>query len=119
MKLFQKLLGDGKPTKIKVDMESWRNLEYNAMCIALATQLRKYRETFELNQKDLANILGCNLSYVIRLESGNIDDLSIRVLIEIWTKLSSKQYDFGGMLMDELSRVQNTNYNQLVERGWI
>ena len=89
MKIIRKLLGDGKQPRIRFDMDSWRNLEYNDLSIVLAKELIKYREHFNLTPKDLANVLGCTLGYLVKLESGTMDDISIRMLIEMWTRLST------------------------------
>lgn len=105
-----------KEEKIKFDINSWVNLEFNDIATELAKTVIDYRQKFNLSQKDLADILGCKKSYIVALETGRLDDISIRMLIILWTKLSTSNYNMADDYLTKIHTVTTENYKQLNRR---
>lgn len=100
------------------DLSSWKSLEYNDICIELSTLVKNYRGSYNLSQKELADIIGCDKKYIVKLEAGKLDDISIRALVEIWTKLNTPEFNFGCLLLENLHKKAQENYEQLCRRRW-
>lgn len=105
-------------TDIKYDMQSWRNLEYNDISLALSKTLLMYREMRDISQQILAKELGCSKKYIERLENCKIDDIGFRLLIDLWTRLSTPDFNFGDILIKEIHKVVLKNYKQFCKRRW-
>lgn len=117
MSLFNGLFGRNRlEAGPRINTEAWKDLVYNDICIALSKQLRRYREVYDLSQKELADILGCNKSLISNLEAARIDDISIRMLIDLCTRLSTEDYNFGDGLINDVHKVVNIDYEQLNQR---
>ena len=110
---FLKLLAGDVERQPKLDISTWMGMEYNDISFILSKSVYMYRQENNLSQKDLADILGCKKNFIIRLEAGEIDDISIRLLIELWTKLSTKDFNFGDYLLTNIHNIVNRNYEQL------
>lgn len=98
------------------DLASWTNMEYSDICISLARAISDYRERYNITQKELAIKLGCKKSYIVRLESAGIDDLSIISLIELWTRLATPDFNFADYFLADVHRKINSNYKQYCAR---
>lgn len=118
MNIFKRLSNKDEDVNARFDLNSWKNLEYNDISIILARMMKEYRESNGLSQKEIADIIGCDKRYIIKLEAGQLDDISFRVLIEIWTKLSTPNYNFGCKLLSEIHNTVATNHEQLCKRRW-
>lgn len=118
MRLFKKFSNKDEDVKAKFDLNSWKSLEYNDISIELSNLIKNYRGSYNLTQKELADIIGCDKGYIVKLEAGNLDDISFRALIEIWTKLSTPEFNFGGILLENIQKKALENYEQLCKRRW-
>lgn len=118
MGLFKKFSNKDENVKAGVDLNSWKSLEYNDISIELSNLVKNYRGSYNLSQKELADIIGCDKGYIVRLEAGKLDDISFRALIEIWVKLSTPDFNFGGVLLENIHKKAQDNYEQLCRRRW-
>lgn len=119
MSLLKSLFGEMDETvNLKYDMSSWRSLEYSDMCVVVAKALIEYRHINRMTQADLAKSLGCSKRFIIKMETCALDDISFKLLIDLWTRLSTPEYNFGDIVMKELHKVVLKNYKQLCDRRW-
>lgn len=100
------------------DLCSWKNLEYNDICIELSELVRNYRGSFNLSQKELAEMIGCDKKFIIKLEAGKLEDISFRTLVELWTRLNTPEFNFGCILLENIHKKVQENYNQMCKRRW-
>lgn len=115
MSIINKLLGEIS-NNVRFDMNSWRNLEYGDISTILAKSIIDYRQMYNLNQKELADMLGCKKSFIIKMETGQLDDISFRLLIDLWTRLSTPEFNFADGLLDKIHDISIENYEQLNKR---
>ncbi|WP_159637176.1 helix-turn-helix transcriptional regulator [Erysipelothrix anatis] len=54
----------------------------------LASQLRRYREREEISQYTLAKKIGVSNSTILRLENGEMDNPSLRILISLSNEMN-------------------------------
>lgn len=104
--------------KVQFDLSPWRVLEYNDISRIVAHAVTDYRVKYNLTVKDMAKLLGCTKHTLYQIETGQLEDISFKFLIELWTKLSTPDFNFGDLLMDEIHKVVVDNYEYIKHRRW-
>lgn len=98
-----------KPTN-EINLELLENIDYNDMLFCVAKSLIEYRNYYNYNQEKIAEILGVSQVMVSKIESGKYN-LSIKSLVNIWNKLSTKEYNFSKKILEEMLKKSNYNYD--------
>lgn len=106
---------EGKP---KFDLSLWNAMEYNDMMYIIAKSISDYRDIHHITQKELADLLGCSRKQIANLESGNMEDISLRTIITMWNKLSTPDNSFAVTLLAAMSNRARENYEILRKRRW-
>ncbi|WP_304393123.1 helix-turn-helix transcriptional regulator [uncultured Clostridium sp.] len=119
MSFWNTLLGyEEDKDNFEYDMSSWRNLEYNDISYVLAKVIKSYREEHNISQWQLAKDLGCSKNLIVKIEACKLDDIGFRMLIDLWTRLSTPSYNFGDILLKEIHKSVLENHKQLCKRRW-
>ena len=94
----------------EIDEELLENIDYNAMLFCLAKTLIDYRNYFNYTQEDIAKELNMSQVMISKIESGK-NNLSLKVLVKVWNKLSRKDYNFAGILLNNMLKKAKENYD--------
>ena len=98
-----------KPTQ-EIDEQLLENVDYNDMLFCVSKTLVDYRNHFNYTQEDIAKELNMSQVMVSKIESGK-NNLSLKVLVKIWNKLSRKDYNFSAILLNRMLKKAKENYD--------
>lgn len=98
-----------KPTQ-EIDEELLENIDYNDMLFCVAKTLIDYRNYFNYTQEDIAKELNMSQVMISKIESGK-NNLSLKVLVKVWNKLSRKDYNFSAILLNRMLKKAKENYD--------
>ena len=98
-----------KPTQ-EIDEELLENIDYNDMLFCVAKTLIDYRNYFNYTQEDIAKELNMSQVMISKIESGK-NNLSLKVLVKVWNKLSRKDYNFAAILLNNMLKKAKENYD--------
>ena len=98
-----------KPTQ-EIDEQLLENVDYNDMLFCVSKTLVDYRNHFNYTQEDIAKELNMSQDMVSKIESGK-NNLSLKVLVKIWNKLSRKDYNFSAILLNRMLKKAKENYD--------
>ena len=94
-----------------VDKKFQSELDYIEILYIISTNIENYRKKYNMSQKQLAEKLEITQEMVSKLESGK-SNISVKKMVEIWNKLSNKEYDFASKLLNQISIKSKENYNR-------
>lgn len=98
-----------KPTQ-EIDEQLLENVDYNDMLFCVSKTLVDYRNHFNYTQEDIAKELNMSQVMISKIESGK-NNLSLKVLVKIWNKLSRKDYNFSAVLLNRMLKKAKENYD--------
>lgn len=93
-----------------VDSDLLEKVEYNEILFCVAKTLLEYRKLFNYTQEFLAKQLDMTQVMISKLESGKYN-ISLKVLVKIWNKLSTKDYNFADAVLSKMLNKSKENYN--------
>ena len=93
-----------------VDIELLERVDYNDMLVCVAKTLIDYRTKFNYNQEYIAQKLNMSQVMISKIESGKYN-LSIKLLVKIWNKLSTKDFDFAKVVLKNMLKKSQENYD--------
>lgn len=94
----------------EINLELLENIDYNDMLFCVAKSLIEYRNYYNYSQEQIAEILEVSQVMVSKIESGKYN-LSIKSLVNIWNKLSTKEYNFSKKILEEMLKKSSDNYD--------
>lgn len=109
---FKSIEPSQKESLEHVDKKFQSELEYIEILYIISTNIENYRKKYNMSQKQLAEKLEITQEMVSKLESGK-SNISVKKLVEIWNKLSNKEYDFASKLLNQISIKSKENYNRI------
>lgn len=109
---FKSIEPSQKESLEHVDKKFQSELEYIEILYIISTNIENYRKKYNMSQKQLAEKLDITQEMVSKLESGK-SNISVKKLVEIWNKLSNKEYDFASKLLNQISIKSKENYNRI------
>ena len=109
---FKRIEPSQKESLEHVDKKFQSELEYIEILYIISTNIENYRKKYNMSQKQLAEKLEITQEMVSKLESGK-SNISVKKLVEIWNKLSNKEYDFASKLLNQISIKSKENYNRI------
>ena len=80
------------------------------LSFAVTETLVKYRKKNNINQKELAKILGVSQARISKIEAGN--NLSLKMLCDINDKLETNNYSFIIDALDNMRKRAEALYNK-------
>lgn len=93
-----------------IDSELLNKIEYNDILFSLAKTLLDYRKYYNFVQKTIADKLECSQEMISKIESGKYN-VSIKSIVDMWSKLSTKDYNFAEKLLNNMLEKANENYD--------
>lgn len=109
---FKRIEPSQKESLEHVDKKFQSELEYIEILYIISTNIENYRKRYNMSQKQLAEKLDITQEMVSKLESGK-SNISVKKLVEIWNKLSNKEYDFASKVLNQISIKSKENYNRI------
>lgn len=100
----------GKKTQeIVLDLDVLEKIDSEDMLRVTGECLKEYRKRFKYTREDIAQKIGVSQAIVARIERGQ-QNLTVKMLVKIWTKLSTDKYNFGGKILRTMLATSKENY---------
>lgn len=94
----------------EVNIELLEKIDYHDMLFCIAKSIMDYREYFKYSQQDIAKKLDVSQVMISKIESGK-NNLSVKLLVNLWNKLSTEEYNFSKNLLNRMLQKASENYN--------
>jgi len=95
---------------INFDEDVWINIEYNDILYIISKTVREYREEHNMTQENLAKKIDVSQPMIRKIESSKYNP-SVKFLVKMWNKLSTKDENFGAKLLKRISDKIDKNYS--------
>ena len=98
-----------KNEEIVLDLDVLEKIDSEDMLRVIGECLKDYRKRFKYTRDDIAEKIGLSQAIIARIERGQ-QNLTIKMLVKVWTKLSTDKYNFGGKILRTMLETSKENY---------